>query len=249
MHINFIQNLIDKIRGKNGNLIFIDNEKARANFVEQQLKQIPKGLKILDAGAGFQRYKKYCEHLKYESQDFCQYDGKGDGTAFHNGEWNVDNIDIVSDITSIPRDNETYDAILCTEVLEHIINPMDAIKEFSRLLKINGKLILTAPFCSLTHQSPYYFYNGYSIYWYKEVLSKYGFEIKVAEENGNYFDYFIQEINRFKTCQNKYCVKNIKYPKKEIKKILNYLKQCSDNQHNSEEFLCFGWHIVAIKKG
>ena len=68
MHINFIQNLIDKIRGKNGNLIFIDNEKARANFVEQQLKQIEllkKKRGVLNKGA--KNYRQQKKALKQQS--------------------------------------------------------------------------------------------------------------------------------------------------------------------------------------
>ncbi len=42
--------------------------------------------------------------------------------------------------------NETYDYIICTEVLEHTENPFNAIIEMSRILKNNGLIFVTVPF-------------------------------------------------------------------------------------------------------
>lgn len=41
--------------------------------------------------------------------------------------------------------NNTFDKIVCVEALEHVINPKRVIKEFSRVLKKKGKLVLTYP--------------------------------------------------------------------------------------------------------
>ena len=53
----------------------LSNLSNRIEWIEQKLLNIPKGLSILDAGAGELPYKKYCNHLNYTSQDFGQYDG------------------------------------------------------------------------------------------------------------------------------------------------------------------------------
>jgi len=42
--------------------------------------------------------------------------------------------------------DEIYDYIVCTEVLEHTLQPFDAIREIKRILKPNGFLFLTCPF-------------------------------------------------------------------------------------------------------
>jgi SAM-dependent methyltransferase len=42
--------------------------------------------------------------------------------------------------------DETYDYIICTEVLEHTENPFNAIIEMSRILKKNGIIFCTVPF-------------------------------------------------------------------------------------------------------
>ena len=48
----------------------------RDKWVKRCLNGIPRGESILDAGAGEGRYRADCAHLKYLSQDFCEFDGK-----------------------------------------------------------------------------------------------------------------------------------------------------------------------------
>src|SRR3990172_12217357 len=63
--------------------------------------------------------------------------------------------DLVFDIESkFPLDNEQYDFILCINVLEHIYNYQNVLKESSRVLKRNGTLILITPFIFQIHESP-----------------------------------------------------------------------------------------------
>uniref|UniRef100_A0A832CYV4 Methyltransferase domain-containing protein n=1 Tax=Ignavibacterium album TaxID=591197 RepID=A0A832CYV4_9BACT len=42
--------------------------------------------------------------------------------------------------------NEAFDIIICTEVLEHTANPFNAIKELARILKKDGALCVSTPF-------------------------------------------------------------------------------------------------------
>jgi SAM-dependent methyltransferase len=51
--------------------------------------------------------------------------------------------DITKKNTSIP--DNTYDCVLCLEVLEHTLNPFDAIKELRRILNDGGYLLISAP--------------------------------------------------------------------------------------------------------
>jgi ubiquinone/menaquinone biosynthesis C-methylase UbiE len=140
-----------------GNSVGTGNIVTQRKWIEEKLISLPAGMRILDAGAGEQQYKKYCSHLNYVSQDFAQYNGIGDSIGLQVGKWSNVNLDIISDISHIPEPDASFDIILCTEVFEHLPNPIAAIQEFSRLLKKDGQLIITAPFCSLTHFSPYHF--------------------------------------------------------------------------------------------
>jgi len=161
------------------------NMKNRDIWLEKALKEVLVGSRILDAGAGELRYKKFCDHLKYVSQDFAQYNGEGDSKGLQTGTWDQTKLDIISDITEIPEPDGSFDAIMCIEVFEHLPDPALAMKEFARLLKSGGQLIITAPFCSLTHFAPYHFGTGYNTYYYEHHLKKNGYDGSLNLDRGN----------------------------------------------------------------
>lgn len=245
-----INNMFKKIAKKilKNNKIGTTNKENREIWLEKTLKNIQNGHAILDAGAGELQYKKFCNHLKYTSQDFGKYDGKGNNNGLQIGNWDNSKLDIVSDISSIPRKDNSFDAIMCIEVLEHIPHPDKAIQEFSRLLKNDGKLIITAPFCSLTHFAPYHFYTGFNKYFYKEILKINGFKILEIIPNGNYYEYLAQESRRLPEIIKKYSNSNINiFEKILIGLILIMLNKYNKKEKESNELMCFGYHILAKK--
>lgn len=224
------------------------NEETRNKWVEKKLMEVPAGFRILDAGAGEQRYKSFCSHLQYVSQDFGKYNGKGDGTGLQTGNWDISKLDIVSDITEIPEPDASFGAILCTEVFEHLPNPLLAIDEFSRLLKPGGILILTAPFCSLTHFAPYHFYSGFNKYFYETNLKLRSLDILEMQANGNYFEYMGQEVRRIQTAGIQYSKSKCNlFEKVALRVVLNVLQRFSKKDAGSDDLLCFGYQIVAKK--
>lgn len=122
------------------------NEIQRQAWLEKTLAALPAGGRLLDAGAGEFKNRPYCAHLDYVSQDFCQYQGAAAGGAeegLHPSSWDTTRIDLVSDITAIPAPDASFDAILCSEVLEHVPEPTHALDEFARLLKPGGVPLLS----------------------------------------------------------------------------------------------------------
>ena len=221
----------------------------REAWLEKTLKQIPAGSRILDAGAGEQQYKRFCAHLNYVAQDFGQYDGKGNDAGLQMGNWNQSNLDIISDITAIPEPNASFDAIMCVEVFEHLPKPIKAIQEFARLLKPGGHLILTAPFCSLTHFAPYHFYTGYNRYFYEAHLPANGFKILDLQENGNYFEYLAQEVRRIPEMAERYANEHPGLFESLVMKLcLSMLERFSKKDKGSSEMLHFGCHVLAVRK-
>ncbi len=221
------------------------NERNRNNWLKQTLNDIPKGKRILDAGAGELKNKKYCSHLDYVSQDFAQYKGEGDGSGLQSSNWDTSKIDIVSDIINIPEPDNSFDVILCSEVFEHIPNPINAIKEFSRLIKFDGKLIITAPFASISHMAPYYFYSGFSKYWYEYHLKANGFKILALNPNGDWFALIKQEISRLGGLERQ--MKNWTWPFAYILGILGAAYISVRPNKKAEDLACFGWHCTAKK--
>lgn len=223
------------------------NESVRVKWIEETLKKIPAGLSILDAGAGESQFKKFCAHLQYTSQDFGQYTGEGT-EGLQTGTWDNSKLDIVSDITSIPRPDASFDAIMCTEVFEHIPDPVSAIREFTRLLKPGGYLLITAPFVSHTHFAPYHFATGFNRYYYLHHLKNFGYEIADMQTNGNYFEFMAQELRRIKSVGRKYTNKGFNiFDKIFVHLPLITLRKLSKADRNSNELLCFGVHVFARK--
>jgi ubiquinone/menaquinone biosynthesis C-methylase UbiE len=225
------------------------NKANRDAWLERTLASIPPGWRILDAGSGELQYKRFCAHLDYVSQDFAQYDGRGDGIALQKDTWDQSQLDIVSDITNIPEPDASFDAVMCIEVLEHLPDPISALRELTRLLKPGGTLILTAPFCSLTHFSPHFYYTGYSRRFYEHWLGELGFEIEDMQFNGNYFEYLAQELRRLARVGEKYAGMTTTWLERNaINVVLRLLDRLSQNYNGSEELLAYGLHIRARKK-
>lgn len=175
------------------------------------------------------------------SQDFNEYKGDGNGAGIQTGEWDTSSIDIVSDIIAIPEKDESFDAIFCTEVFEHIPDPLLAIKEFKRLLKRGGKLIITAPFNSLTHFAPYHYSSGFNKYFYEWHLTQNGFEINEMSLNGDYSEYVAQEVRRLQTVYGKSPL-YVKICCALILRFINIKKSV-----DTSDLGCFGFHVTATK--
>jgi len=166
----------------------------RDAWVEKKINAIPAGARVLDAGAGQGRYKNLLKHTQYEAQDFAQYEGSVAGPLQE--VWEYSPLNYVCDITSIPVESGSFDAVLCTEVLEHVPEPIKALAELSRLLKIGGSLILSVPLGSGVHQEPYYFYGGFSPYFFKHHFSQMGLEIEEIVPLGGLLKHAAQELAR-----------------------------------------------------
>lgn len=225
-----------------------ENEQNRDQWLLDTVSSLPAGLRILDAGAGELRNKPLCKHLVYVSQDICQYEGAGDEKGLQTGDWDTSKIDIISDIADIPEPDASYDVILCSEVFEHLPDPLKALSEFSRLLKPGGKLIITAPFGSLVHFAPYHYSTGFSQYWYEWHLPLHAFEVEELTSNGDWFDFAKQELLRLPSVARRYGDWSwpFAYIFAGFGMLYFLMRPKSDNRAN--DLACFGWHCVAVKK-
>ena len=171
--------------------LFAFNLANRDRWVAEQAASLPAGARVLDMGAGSCPYRPLFAHCRYETQDFA---GLDDDQLRYGG---YGRIDYRCDIASVPVADGSFDAILCTEVLEHVREPIEVVKEMARILKPGGRLMLTAPLGSGIHQEPYHYYGGYTPYWYQDFLGSVGFtQIRITANAGS-FRFFAQEAIRF----------------------------------------------------
>jgi ubiquinone/menaquinone biosynthesis C-methylase UbiE len=223
------------------------NLQARIVWLKEIITNMPAGLRILDAGCGNKRCEPWCSHLDYVSQDFCQAVGESTGKGFAK-TGDKSRIDIVCDIVSIPEPDNSFDIILCTEVFEHLPDPIAAIREFSRLLRSGGYLILTAPFLSLTHFPPHHYYSGFNRYFYEKFLPDNGIDIVEISTNGSFFGYLLQESRRIETYAKGYAKTLLSSDEKgTIARLQKLLTSLESKDKGSAEKLCYGYHVLGKK--
>lgn len=170
--------------------LFKFNQYYRDLWVSEKAAEIEDGAKVLDAGVGKGRYRHLFRNCDYKTQDFCQEPS----TINHYTQ-----MDYVCDITNIPVFDESFDVVICTEVLEHIPEPIEALKELSRILSSGGKLLITAPLGCGLHQEPYIYHGGFTPFWYERFLPQFGFEELKIIPNRGFFMHYGQESLRFLT--------------------------------------------------
>jgi len=121
----------------------------QANTIERDLRALFTGFRgrLLDVGCGNSPYR----HLLDPA--VAQYQGVDVPAAKDFGYQNPDTV--YYDGHALPFPDASFDAVLCTEVIEHIPDPTEIIREMHRVLKPGGKLIATIPWSARFHYQPY----------------------------------------------------------------------------------------------
>ena len=177
------------------------NESYRDEWVKTRIKKYGNSLlskTALDVGAGLSPYKHNFEALgfNYFSQDFNSYlPSEKKNPGLQNLEWKYPKHDFVCDVLDIPETSK-YDFVICTEVFEHVPDPVAIFEKLSALTKSGGYILITVPFLSLMHQSPYWFSSGLSPFWFEYWAEKLNLEICELEVSGDYIDLMQQEVCR-----------------------------------------------------
>ncbi len=63
------------------------------------------------------------------------------GVIEQRGQWEV----IVSDVRQLPFRDESFDLIICSELMEHVIDEKSAVKELVRVLRTGCDLVVSVP--------------------------------------------------------------------------------------------------------
>jgi SAM-dependent methyltransferase len=85
-------------------------------------------------------------------------------------------LDAIGSALELPLQNNVFDCVFCSQVLEHVPDPLQALHEYNRCLKPNGILLLTTPHLAYLHNEPHDYFR-YTRYGLQTLLQKSGFEI------------------------------------------------------------------------
>ena len=137
-----------------------------AEAYESNIQKYAKG-KLLDLGCGkaplYQAYRKYVTSIT------C--------ADWHNTLHGIDYLDFICDLNSkLPFDDEEFDTIILSDVLEHIARPWNAWKEMARILAKDGKILMNVPFYYPLHEQPHDYYR-YTEYALRHLANEHGLRV------------------------------------------------------------------------
>jgi SAM-dependent methyltransferase len=157
-----------------------------AGCYEAHLKDHCRG-RLLDLGCG--KVPFYGLYREYVSEAVCV-----DWIKSLHG---IDHVDAECDLTKdLPFADASFDAILLSDVLEHIPTPEHLWREMARLLKPGGKLLLNVPFLYSLHEEPYDYYR-YTKYALRRLAEITGFDIILIKELGGAPEIIVDIFSKF----------------------------------------------------
>lgn len=115
-----------------------------ARFVAAAAAAMPAGARVLDAGAGEAPYRELFAHCEYVTTDWTESPHAGARQA-----------DVIASLDALPLDDASFDHVVCTQVLEHVVDPATVLAELGRVLRPGGRLWLTVPFVGELHEEPH----------------------------------------------------------------------------------------------
>ena len=141
-------------------------------FLQRVAAGLAQDSTILDVGAGDSPYRELFARARYLTCDW-------ENSIYEPAQ----RPDLVAPAGQIPLEGSILDAILCTQVLEHIAEPWSVLEEFHRVLRPGGKLWMTAPLVWYLHEQPYDYYR-YTSHGLRHLLEQAGFiEIEITPLN------------------------------------------------------------------
>lgn len=137
---------------------------------------IPPGARVLDAGSGEGRYQHYFTHTNYIGVDLAV----GDDT------WDYSALDTVGNLRRLPFQDNSFDAAVCVQTMEHVNQPFEVSAEIGRVLKPGGYYYLSAPMNWHQHQKPHDYFR-YTSFGMQTLLENSGLRVVEMRPWGGYF--------------------------------------------------------------
>jgi len=132
--------------------------------------------KLLDFGCGSKPYQSLFTNVS----EYIGLDYASEGHSHVNEQ-----IDVMYDGNSIPFPDSHFDSVFSSEVFEHVFNLEQIIPEIKRVMKTQGKILITCPFVWNEHEVPND-YARYTQFALKHILEKNGFTIITIDKSGHF---------------------------------------------------------------
>ena len=117
-------------------LVYVFGVQPMNTTVHQFVRSLPEDAHILNIGSGTRVLRKGVVNVDIEK---------------------FEHVDVVADATELPFPDESADAVVIDNVLEHVRDSEKAVKGMYRVLKKGGRIFVATPFLMVYHSSPYDF--------------------------------------------------------------------------------------------
>jgi SAM-dependent methyltransferase len=121
--------------------------------------------RLLDVGCGSRPYRSLFQVAEYVGLEYDTPGNRAEKTA-----------ELWYDGGRFPCDSQSFDIVLCNQVLEHVFEPKAFLGEIARVLRPGGRLLLTVPFVWDEHEQPHDFAR-YSRFGLRHLLGQAGLGI------------------------------------------------------------------------
>jgi SAM-dependent methyltransferase len=120
--------------------------------------------RVLDVGCGQRPYQKL-----FTTQEYV-------GLELDTPENRTKPADVFYDGKTFPFPAASFDSVICNQVLEHVFEPDRFLAEVTRVLRPEGRLLLSVPFVWDEHEQPYDFAR-YSSFGLRALLERNGLRV------------------------------------------------------------------------
>jgi SAM-dependent methyltransferase len=101
---------------------------------------------------------------------------------------------------SLPFKEDLFDGVICSEMLEHVMNPLPVLYEIRRVMKPNGVLLMSAPFLNRIHGDPSD-YGRYTDFFWRNNLDTVGFSVIALEKQGLFWSVMADMMREWLYCK------------------------------------------------
>lgn len=150
-----------------------------ATFYNFSIPKYAKGA-LLDLGCGnvpmYAFYKSNVEEITCVDWDNSLHD--------------IKYLDLSCDLNTIlPLQSNSFDTVICSDVIEHLVQPLILFSEINRVLKPGGYLLLNYPFLYGIHEAPHD-HQRYTEFFIRKIANDFSMDVIHCFAYGNLLDMF-----------------------------------------------------------
>lgn len=162
------------------------------NFEQLFNEYLPKDAVLYDIGCG---QKPFAAFLKGKVRSHI-------GVDLADGFYKPEQVDLIGTAYEVPADDNCADAVISSQVIEHLEKPMVAMGEAYRILKPGGRVFLSFPFLYPQHAQPRDFMR-YTEFYLADELAGDKFDVLAMRRIGGfwyligmYINLYLQQFDR-----------------------------------------------------